>query len=83
MFQNTTLEMDQILNTLEEAGTLADLKLRGYERDAFFQLAEQCKQFLALAEELDGPTEEVDLSDSCYAWKDDTAWNYIDADDLV
>ena len=29
MFQNTTLEMDQIINTLEEAGTLADLKLRG------------------------------------------------------
>ena len=75
MFQNTTLEMDQILNTLEEAGTLAGLKLRGYERDAFFQLAEQCKQFLALAEELDGPAEEVDLSDSCYG--------YIDADDLV
>ena len=75
MFQNTTLAMYQILNTLEEAGTLADLKLRGYERDAFFQLAEQCKQFLARAEELDGPAEEVDLSDSCYG--------YIDADDLV
>ena len=75
MFQNTTLEMDQILNTLEAGvlGTLADLKLRGSERDAFFQLAEQCQKFLALAEGLDGPTEEVDLSDSCYD----------DADDLV
>ena len=75
MFQNTTLEMDQILGAMEESSTLADLKLRGYERDAFFQLAEQCKQFLARAEELDGPAEEVDLSDSCYG--------YIDADDLV
>ena len=74
MFQNTTLEMDQILNTLEEAGTLADLKLRGYERDAFFQLAEQCKQFLALAEELDGPAEPEE---------DDTKYGYIDTDDLV
>ena len=75
MFQNTTAEMDQILDTLEEACTLADLKLRGEEREAFFQLVEQCKQFLARAEELDGPVEEVDLSDSCY---DD-----LEADDLV
>ena len=73
MFQNTTLEMDQILGAMEESSILADLKLRGYERDAFYQLAEQCRKFLALAEELDGPAEEVDLSDSCY----------IDADDLV
>ena len=74
MFQNTTLEMDQILGAMEESSTLADLKLRGYERDAFFQLAEQCKQFLALAEELDGPAESEE---------DDTKYGYIDADDLV
>ena len=74
MFQNTTLEMDQILSAMEESSTLADLKLRGYERDAFFQLAEQCKQFLALAEELDGPAEPEE---------DDTKYGYIDADDLV
>lgn len=68
MFSNTTLEMDQILNTLEEADTLADLKLRGDEREAFFELVRQCKQFLARAQELDAPAEadEVDLSDSCY-----------------
>lgn len=74
MFQNTTLEMDQILGAMEESSTLADLKLRGYERDAFFQLAEQCKQFLALAEDLDGPAESEE---------DDTKYGYIDADDLV
>jgi len=74
MFQNTTLEMDQILGAMEESSTLAGLKLRGYERDAFFQLAEQCKQFLALAEELDGPAEPEE---------DDTKYGYIDADELV
>ena len=74
MFQNTTLEMDQILNTLEETNRIAGFKLRGYERDAFFQLAEQCKQFLALAEELDSPVEPEE---------DDTKYGYIDADDLV
>lgn len=74
MFQNTTLEMDQILGAMEESSTLADLKLRGYERDAFFQLAEQCRNFLALAEELGGPAEPEE---------DDTKYGYIDADDLV
>ena len=74
MFQNTTLEMDQILGAMEESSTLADLKLRGYERDAFYQLAEQCRNFLALAEELDGPAESEE---------DDTKYGYIDADDLV
>lgn len=65
MFENTVLEMDQILNTMKDASTFKDLKLRGSERDAFFELVQLCEQFLAYAEELDGP-EEVDLSDSCY-----------------
>ena len=68
MFENTTLEMDQILNAMDEVNTLADLKLRGDEREAFFELVRQCEQFLARAQELDAPAEaeEVDLSDSCY-----------------
>lgn len=77
MFQNTVLEMDQILNTMKDASTLKDLKLRDNERDAFFELVQLCEQFLAYAEELNvieflvlrnsmTVTKEIDLSDSCY-----------------
>jgi len=76
MFENTTLEMDQILNTLDEAfeeGT--SLKLRGEEKSAYERLIHQCQRFLKLDEMMTGQDEEVDLSDSCYG--------YIDADELV
>jgi len=71
MFENTTLEMDQILNTLEEALERGqDLKLSRDEQNAYFRLVYQCKRFLRFQ---DLKVEEVDLADSCY----------IDADDLV
>ena len=76
MFENTTLEMDQILNSLDEAfeeGT--SLKLRGEEKSAYERLIHQCQRFLKLDELMaqDEEDEEVNLADSCY----------IDADDLV
>jgi hypothetical protein len=71
MFENTTLEMDQILNTLEEALERGqDLKLSRDEQYAYDRLVFQCKRFLRFQ---DLKAEEVNLADSCY----------IDADDLV
>lgn len=71
MFQNTTLEMDQILDTLEAALEEGrPLKLSRDEQYAYDRLVLQCKRFLRFQ---DLKAEEVDLSDSCY----------IDADDLV
>lgn len=71
MFENTTLEMDQILNTLEEALERGqDLKLSRDEQYAYDRLVFQCKRFLRFQ---DLKNEEVNLADSCY----------IDADDLV
>jgi len=75
MFQNTSLEMDQILDTLDEAFEEGrQLKLRSDEKQAYEQLIHQCQRFLKLDELMASePDEEVDLSDSCYD----------DADDLV
>ena len=71
MFENTTLEMDQILNTLEEALERGqDLKLSRDEQYAYDRLVFQCKRLLRFQ---DLKAEEVDLADS----------SYIDADDLV
>ena len=76
MFENTTREMDQILNTLDEAFEEGrQLKLSADEKLAYEQLIHQCQRFLKLDELMTGQDEEVDLSDSCYG--------YIDADDLV
>ena len=77
-FQNTTLEMDQILDTLDEALEEGrQLKLSTDEKQAYEQLIDQCQRFLKLDKLMaqDEEDEEVDLSDSCYG--------YIDADDLV
>jgi hypothetical protein len=71
MFENTTLEMDQILNSLDEALERGqDLKLSRDEQYAYDRLVFQCKRFLRFQ---DLKAEEVNLADSCY----------IDADDLV
>lgn len=85
MFENTTIEMDQILETMEEATNMEDLNLNRSEKAAFDRLVDQCQAFLkqgqrlAVAEWLLEASEELDealdLSDSCYG--------YIDADDLV
>ena len=76
MFENTSGEMDQILNSLDEAFEEGrQLKLSADEKLAYEQLIHQCQRFLKLDELMTGQDEEVDLSDSCYG--------YIDADDLV
>ena len=52
MFENTTLEMNQILGAMEDAETFADLDLNEYEKAAFFQLMGQCAKFLGYAREM-------------------------------
>ena len=52
MFENTTLEMNQILSKMEDAESFADLELNEYEREAFFQLMGQCAKFLGYAQEM-------------------------------
>ena len=73
MFENTSIEMDQILGALDEAfeeGT--SLKLRGEEKSAYERLIHQCQRFLKL-DEMMGELSETD----------DTEYGDIDADDLV
>ena len=52
MFENTTLEMNQILGAMEDAESFADLNLNEYERVAFFQLMRQCAKFIGYAREM-------------------------------
>jgi hypothetical protein len=73
MFENTSNEMDQILNSLDEAFEYGyTLKLRGEEKSAYEQLIHQCQRFLKLDEMMRNLPE-----------TDDTEYGYIDADDLV
>ena len=73
MFENTSIEMDQILGTLDEAfeeGT--SLELRGEEKSAYERLIHQCQRFLKLDEMMRNLPE-----------TDDTEYGYVDADELV
>ena len=73
MFENTSSEMDQILNSLDEAFEYGyTLKLRGEEKSAYERLIHQCQRFLKLDEMMRNLPE-----------TDDTEYGYIDADDLV
>ena len=73
MFENTSSEMDQILNSLDEAFENGyTLKLRGEEKSAYERLIHQCQRFLKLDEMMRNLPE-----------TDDTEYGYIDADDLV
>jgi len=73
MFENTSNEMDQILNSLDEAFEYGyTLKLRGEEKSAYERLIHQCQRFLKLDEMMSNLPE-----------TDDTEYDDIDADDLV
>lgn len=52
MFENTTEEMEQIIDTMEDAQSWERLNLNEYERPAFFLLMRQCAKFLAYAQEM-------------------------------
>lgn len=52
MFENTTEEMKQIVDTMEEVPDFTALDLNAYEQDAFFQLVDQCHRVIELAKQL-------------------------------
>jgi len=65
-FQNTALDMNQILNTLDKAferGRALDLSAD--EKLAYEELIHQCQRFLKL-DKLMAQDEEIDLSDRCW-----------------
>lgn len=56
MFENTTMEMGQCLDRLEQIinGEYSFSKLNEYEQRAFKLLAQQCQEFTALMGEFEG-----------------------------
>lgn len=74
MFENTTLEMNQILATMDEAESMDELDLNSYEQEAFSRLVKQCQKFLDEAERLgcaetrrDADGEYICMADPRYA----------------
>lgn len=63
MFENTTLEMKQIVGAMEDAESFADLELNEYERPAYFELMRLCAKFLGYAREMYMNEEDVDAAE--------------------
>ena len=53
MFENTSLEMQQIVDTMEEAVTWGDLDLNEYENHARGRLYDLCESYLNLCGKLE------------------------------
>ena len=53
MFENTSLEMQQIVDTMEEAMTWEDLDLNKYENRARKRLYDLCESYLNLYSNLE------------------------------
>ena len=53
MFENTSLEMQQIVDTMEEAMTWEDLDLNEYENHARKRLYDLCESYLNLYSNLE------------------------------
>ena len=51
-FENTSNDMQDCVDVMDEVTSIADLDLSSYERDAFDRMAEQCERFLKLHKEL-------------------------------
>ena len=54
MFENTTIEMNQCVGSMIDAGTIDDLDLNEYEQSAFQLMYEQCKRYITEYERLAG-----------------------------
>lgn len=52
MFENTLGELDQCIDAMENAETIADLDMNDYEKRAFFAMWDKCRTFLAEHERL-------------------------------
>jgi hypothetical protein len=46
MFENTSIEMGQLLGAMEEAADVEDLDFNQYEQRAFDQLKSMCEEYL-------------------------------------
>ena len=53
MFENTSIELDQVVGAMEEAMTWEDLDLNSYERTAKEKLFDLCEQYISLYTKLD------------------------------
>jgi Ca2+-binding EF-hand superfamily protein len=81
MFANTSGEMRQILDSLDEAFEFGyTLRLSADEKLAYEQLIHQCQRFLKLDELMRKLPE--DTARHLFE-TDDTKYGYIDADELV
>lgn len=65
LFENTAGELGRCVSRMEDAESLADLRLNEYELRAFHEMWRTCRDFLAEHERLLN-TQEVDLADKCY-----------------
>lgn len=52
MFENTSAEMEQVLNAMREARSMDDLDLNTYEQEGFHALYNQAKFFIRAYERL-------------------------------
>ena len=52
MFENTSIEMNQCIGNMIEAGTIDDLDLNEYEQDAFRLMYDMCKRYVVEFERL-------------------------------
>ena len=52
MFENTLTEMNQLVDAMNDAETLADLDLNSYEERAFHEMFRVAREFLAEHERL-------------------------------
>lgn len=53
MFENTSLEMKQVVNAMEEATSIEELDLNEYEMVAFQRLYNLCKRYIRRYDEIE------------------------------
>jgi hypothetical protein len=52
MFENTSTQMNQVLNKMSESYDIEDLDMNEYEQRAFRDLYEQCQEYVVRYREL-------------------------------
>lgn len=52
MFENTSIEMGQVIGAMSETNDIEELDLSEYEQHAFRALYEQCQEYIARYREL-------------------------------
>lgn len=52
MFENTSGEMNQVLNKMSQSDSIDDLDMNEYEQRAFRDLYEQCQEYIVRYREL-------------------------------